>query len=158
MPGRIIGLTKDAAGKRAFCMAFQTREQHIRRARATSNICTNEGLCALATSVYLSWLGGNGLSKLAKTNFEKGRLLAEKLASINGFKLRFTGSFFNEFVVKCPIDVNNLNKRLLMENIHCGFALNENYPELKDCMLLGVTEIHSDDDINHFVSILREVL
>ncbi|PNX47964.1 MAG: glycine dehydrogenase (aminomethyl-transferring) [Thermoplasmata archaeon M9B1D] len=158
MPGRIIGLTKDAAGKRAFCMAFQTREQHIRRARATSNICTNEGLCALAASVYLSWLGGNGLSKLAKTNFEKGRLLAEKLTSINGFKLRFTGSFFNEFVVKCPIDVNNLNKRLLLENIHCGFALNENYPELKDCMLLGVTEIHSDDDINHFVSILREVL
>lgn len=158
MPGRIIGLTKDADCKRAFCMTFQTREQHIRRGRATSNICTNEGLCALAATVYLSWLGGNGLSKLAKTNFEKGKVLAEKLTSIDGLGLRFTGSFFNEFVVKCPIDADKLNKRLLQNNIQGGFALNENYPELKDCMLLGVTEIHSDEDINCFVSVLREVL
>jgi glycine dehydrogenase subunit 1 len=158
MPGRITGLTKDADGKRAFCMTFQTREQHIRRARATSNICTNEGLCALAATVYLSWIGGNGLSKLAKTNLEKGKALAEKLSSICGFELRFTGSFFNEFVVKCPIDANNLNKRLLKENIHGGLALNKNYPKLEDCMLLGVTEIHSDEDINCFVRVLREVL
>ena len=158
MPGRVIGLTKDADGKRAFCMTFQTREQHIRRAKATSNICTNEGLCAIASAVYLSWLGGNGLSKLAKTNLEKAKTLVKKLSSINALKLRFTGSFFNEFVVRCPIDVNMLNKRLLQKNIQGGFVLKEIYPELKDCMLLGVTEVHSDEDINYFISILREVL
>jgi len=85
MPGRIIGITKDADDKRAFCMAFQTREQHIRRGRATSNICTNEGLCALAAVSYLSWLGGNGLEELSRINFEKGQKLAKSIELIDGF-------------------------------------------------------------------------
>jgi len=157
MPGRIIGLTKDSNGKRAFCMTLQTREQHIRRGRATSNICTNEGLNALAAAVYLSWLGGNGLEKLSKINFEKGQMLAEKIESINGFKKMFSGTHFNEFVVKCPSDPTKINQHLLSRGVQGGLVLDERFPEFKNCMLLGVTELHSDKDMNYFVSLLEEV-
>lgn len=157
IPGRIIGLTKDSDGKRAFCMALQTREQHIRRGRATSNICTNEGLNALAATVFLSWLGGNGLEKLSSINFEKGQLLADKIEEIDGFKKMFSGVHFNEFVVKCPDDPVKINQRLLKRNIQGGLVLYEQFPELRNCMLIGVTELHSDKDINYFASVLKEV-
>ena len=135
LPGRIIGMTKDTEDSRAFCMTLQTREQHIRRGKATSNICTNEGLCALAATVYLSWLGGNGLEKLSKVNFEKGRQLANSITSIDGFKKIFTGSHFNEFVIKCAHDVKKINKNLLKKGIQGGLILDRWYPELKNCML-----------------------
>lgn len=157
IPGRIIGLTKDSMGKRAFCMTLQTREQHIRRGRATSNICTNEGLNALAAAVYLSLLGGNGLENLSRVNFEKGQLLAEKIEAIDGFKKLFSGVHFNEFVVECPDDPAKINQRLLKKNIQGGLVLYEQFPELGNCMLLGVTELHSDKDINYFASTLKEV-
>lgn len=157
MPGRVIGMTKDSDGKRAFCMAMQTREQHIRRARATSNICTNEGLCSLATSVYLSWLGCDGLEHLSRVNFEKGQTLAKKISSVNGFDLMFTGVHFNEFVVKCAKSAEMVNNKLLKRGIQGGLLLYKNYPELKNCMLFGVTELHSDSDIEKLVSALKEV-
>ena len=156
MPGRIIGLTTDAEGKQAFCMALQTREQHIRRGKATSNICTNEGLNALTAAVYLSWLGSTGLEDLSKVNFEKGQKLAEKITSINGFEKVFSGTHFNEIVIKCPTNAKKINMVLLRKKIQGGIVLDDQYPELKNCMLLGVTEIHSDKDIEKLVLALKE--
>jgi glycine dehydrogenase subunit 1 len=155
-PGRIIGMTKDTDGKRAFCMTFQTREQHIRRSKATSNICSNEGLCALTAVAFLSLLGSNGLQELSRINFEKGQKLAKTIESVHGFEKRFTGIHFNEFVIKCH-DPNKVNKELLKRDIHGGLILNKWHPELKDCMLLGVSELHTDKDMEKLASALREV-
>lgn len=154
IPGRIIGITKDSDGKRAFCMTMQTREQHIRRGRATSNICTNEGLCALAAVTFLSWLGSEGLEELSRINFGKGQQLAKKIASIDGYETVFSGVHFNEFVIRCP-NVNKLNKKLLSSGIQGGLILDNLYPELKNCMLFGITEMHNDTIIEKLVSVLK---
>jgi glycine dehydrogenase subunit 1 len=157
IPGRIIGMTNDSQGNRAFCMSMQTREQHIRRARATSNICTNEGLCALSACIYMSLLGGRGLQMLSKTNFKQGQKLEEMIVSLDGFEKRFNSSHFNEFVIKSSKPSKIINKKLLENNIQGGLLLNREYPELKNCMLFGVTEIHTEDDMKKLVSILEEV-
>ncbi len=157
MPGRIIGLTKDSDGNRAFCMALQTREQHIRRGRATSNICTNEGLCALTTVTYLSWLGSDGLEKLSKTNFENGQKLAKKICSIGSFKKMFNGVHFNEFVIKYDGNLKILNKKLLEQNIQGGLEIETQFPKLDRCMLFGTTEVHSNSDIERLVNLLKEI-
>jgi glycine dehydrogenase subunit 1 len=156
MPGRIIGLTKDSDGKQAFCMTLQTREQHIRRGKATSNICTNEGLNALSAAVYLSWLGSTGLEEISKVNFEKGQKLADKLTKIDGFEKKFSGIHFNEVVLKCPTNANKVNLILSRKKIQGGIVLDKEFPNLKNCMLLGITELHSDKDIEKLARALRE--
>ncbi len=156
IPGRLIGLTKDDDGKQAFCMAMQTREQHIRRAKATSNICTNEGLCALAAVTYLSWLGGNGLEKLAHDNYRMGQYLAQQLEQVDFFSKPFTGTHFNECMFRSKKDVQKINKLLLTRGIYGGVPLERWDPTLAHDMLFGVSELHTKEDIDHLVEVLKK--
>ncbi|HIH28966.1 MAG TPA: aminomethyl-transferring glycine dehydrogenase, partial [Thermoplasmata archaeon] len=130
--------------------------QHIRREKATSNICTNEGLCMLATATYLSWLGGNGLQKLSEKNFERGQHLEKQISKLSGFSKMFSGVHFNEFVIHCP-DAKKVHTHLLQQGIQGGLLLEQWYPALKDCMLFGVTEAHSEESMTQLVSLLKEV-
>ncbi len=143
LPGRLVGETTDSEGRRAFCLTLATREQHIRREKATSNICTNQALLALMATVFMALYGKEGLRELAQQNLSKAHYLAAKLP------LRFEGPFFNEFVVrtngKSPAEIN---ASLLDKKIIGGLALGRFYPELKDCMLLCATEMNKRADMD----------
>lgn len=153
IPGRIAGATVDQEGNRGFVLTLQTREQHIRREKATSNICSNESLCALAAAVYLAAVGKN-LKGLAALNARKAAFFREKLSGVSGFGFPFSGPVYNEFVLKCP-DPERINKALEQEAIVGGYLLEKDYPELSGTLLLCATETLSRSDIERAVSIIR---
>ena len=158
MAGRIIGETMDTRGQRGYVLTLSTREQHIRREKATSNICSNQGLMALAATVYLSLLGKHGFQQVAKLNYHKAHYAAERIAALTGFELCFPQTpFFNEFAVRCPIPAAEINAHLLEHDILGGFDLGEVDPEMKNCLLIAVTEMNARDEIDHLVEHLSEV-
>jgi glycine dehydrogenase subunit 1 len=157
MAGRLVGETKDTRGQRGYVLTLTPREQHIRRDKATSNICTNQGLMALASAVYLSMMGKNGLRKVAELCYHKAHYAAEKINDLDGYHVWGQGAFFNEFVVACPKPIAEINELLLDYDILGGYDLGKCFDELQGHMLLAVTEMNSKDDIDSLVMALEEV-
>jgi glycine dehydrogenase subunit 1 len=155
--GRIVGETLDVDGKRAYVMTLRPREQDIRREKASSNICTNQGLMALAACVYLSLMGRNGLKKVAELNYHRAHYAAAQIDKLPGYKVLREQAFFNEFVVKCLKPVSEINEALIGEGIVGGYDLGQDYPHLKDHMLIAVTEMNTKEEIDALVALLGSI-
>jgi glycine dehydrogenase subunit 1 len=156
MAGRLVGETVDVDQQRGYVLTLSTREQHIRREKATSNICSNQGLMALAAAVYLSTLGKCGLRAVAELNYHKAHYAAGQIDALRGFVVDRRKPFFNEFVVKCPKSVAAVNATLLDEHgILGGYDLGQDYPQLKNHMLMAVTEMNTKEQIDELVAALE---
>jgi glycine dehydrogenase subunit 1 len=158
MPGRIVGETTDRNGKRCWVLTLQTREQHIRREKATSNICTNQGLLALRACIYLAVMGPKGLRQAAELSTRKAHYAAEKLADVPGLSLAFAGPFFKEFVVRSQKHPEQVLEEVGRLGYHGGIALGRWYPDLADCILIAVTEKRTKAEIDGLAGAYNEAL
>jgi len=158
MPGRIVGRTVDLEGKEGFTLTLQAREQHIRRSKATSNICTNQGLMVTAATIYMSLLGSGGLENVAASSYANTQKLLEKLTRIKGVEQVFTGANFHEAVIRLPQDATQVLEDLSHMDIAGGVALGEFYPELNNCIVVCATETKIEADLDTYASSLESVL
>jgi glycine dehydrogenase subunit 1 len=160
MPGRLVGMTTDEEGRRVFCLTLQTREQHIRGAKATSNVCTNQGLMALRASMFMTTLGSNGIAELAKQSWHKAHYLANEITKLEGWELKFDGTFFNEITVECPCDVTEVVDFCKSNGVLPGVAAAGRRMQGLSSgneLIIAVTEKRTKHEMDVLVELFKEV-